>query len=287
VADGHREPHLPAGRAGGGGLSRRRAPERLPGLVDSHAHLQHERFATDLDEVLERARAAGIERILVPGWDLASSEAALDLVERHGPMLDAAVGVHPHHAAEVDESGWQHLATLAGDPRTAAVGEIGLDYFRNLSSPDAQREALARQLAIASRAGLPVLVHDRDAHDDVTDALLAWPDPSGRAVRGVLHAFSGDASMASRLVEAGYLVSFALPVAFRSAIGPRAAAPALAAGSFLVETDAPYLGPDRERRNEPVTALRVLAELAALREVPVESLVGPIRAAYERLVSRG
>ncbi len=253
-------------------------------MVDSHAHLQHERFATDLDAVLERARAAGIERILVPGWDLASSEAALVLADRHRPLIDAAVGVHPHHAAEVDESGWQHLAALAREPRASAVGEIGLDYFRNLSPPDVQRAGLQRQLTTAAEAGLPVLVHDRDAHEDVMAALLAWPGPPGRAVRGVLHAFSGDAAMARGMVDAGFLVSFALPVAFRSAIGPRAAAPALPGGSFLVETDAPYLGPDRERRNEPVTVLRVVAELAALHGVPVESLVEPVRTAYERLL---
>ena len=221
----------------------------------------------------------------MPGWDLASSEAALALAERHGPMVDAAVGVHPHHAAGIDESGWRHLESLARDPRAAAVGEIGLDYFRNLSPPDVQRAALDRQLAIAREAALPVLVHDRDAHEDATAALLAWPGPSGRPIRGVLHAFSGDAGMASRLVAAGFLVSFALPIAFRSATGPRAAAPGLPTGSFLVETDAPYLGPDRERRNEPTTVLRVLAELAALRDVPVRSLVTPVRAAYERLLA--
>lgn len=237
--------------------------------------------------MLDRSRAAGIERILVPGWDLASSEAALALAERHAPMIDAAVGVHPHHAAEVDDAGWQHLAALAADPRTRAVGEIGLDYVRNLSPPDAQRDALSRQLALAAEAGLPVLIHDRDAHHDVTDALMAWSGPPQRAVRGVLHAFSGTAEMAGRLVDAGFLVSFALPVAFRSATGPRAAVPAIPDGWFLVETDAPYLGPDRDRRNEPATALRVLAELAALREVAVESLVKPVREAYERLVDHG
>lgn len=257
----------------------------MPGLVDSHAHLQHERFATDLDRVLDRAREAGIERILVPGWDLPSSEAALELAQRHGPMIDAAVGVHPHHVAGVGEVGWEHLAVLARDPRTSAVGEIGLDYFRNLSPPDVQREALSRQLAIAAEARRPVIVHDRDAHHDVTEALLAWPGPPGRTLRGVLHAFSGDADMAARLVEAGFLVSFALPVAFRSAIGPRAAAPTLPLGSFLVETDAPYLGPDRERRNEPLTVLRVLAELGALREVGPETLVPSVRSAYDRLVA--
>lgn len=253
-------------------------------MVDSHAHLQHERFAGDLDEVLDRARDAGIERILVPGWDLASSEAALLLAERHGPLVDAAVGVHPHHAAEVDESGWQHLAALARHPLTAAVGEIGLDHVRNLSPPRAQREALGRQLAIATEVGRPVLVHDRGAHDDVTEALLRWRGLAGRQARGVLHAFSGDRAMALRLLEAGFLVSFALPVAFRSATGPREAVPGLPEGSFLVETDAPYLGPDRERRNEPPTVLRVVAELAALRGTSAQSLVGAIRASYERLI---
>lgn len=286
MANGRPDAHLPARRAGGGGLSRRRAPEPLPGIVDSHAHLQHERFAGDLDAVLERARRAGIERILVPGWDLASSEAALELSARHRPMIDAAVGVHPHHAATLDEAGWQRLEALAADPRAAAVGEIGLDYFRNLSPPDVQRDAFARQLAVAASARLPVLVHDREAHDDVSAALLASSGPAGRPIRGVLHAFSGDAALAGRLVAAGFLVSFALPLSFRSAVGPRAAASALRDDSFLVETDAPYLGPDRDRRNEPTTVLRVVTELARLRQVDAPDLVAPIRAAYERLLSR-
>jgi len=234
--------------------------------------------------VIERAQAAGIERILVPGWDLASSEAALELAERHPGIIDAAAGVHPHHAASMVEAAWERLAGLVRDSRTSAVGEIGLDFHRNLSPPEMQREVLARQLALAADAGLPVLVHDRDAHHEVTEALLRWSGLAGRPVRGVLHAFSGDAEMAARLVRAGYLVSFALPVAFRSAIGPRAAAPMLPDGTFLVETDAPYLGPDRDRRNEPTTALRVTAELATLRGTAPETLVPAISSAYERLV---
>lgn len=227
--------------------------------------------------------AAGIERILVPGWDLASSEAALELAERHAPLIEAAVGVHPHHAAEMDEAGWEHLARLVAEPRCRAVGEIGLDWFRNLSPQQVQREAFARQLDLAAERDLPVLVHDRDAHADVTTALLGWRGRAGRSGRGILHAFSGDAGMATTLVDAGFLVSFALPVAFRSAAGPRASAGALELGTFLVETDAPYLGPDREARNEPTTVLRVTAELARLRGVEPATLVGPIRSAYALL----
>jgi TatD DNase family protein len=276
--------HRPAGtdlsprRRGGARLSRRRAPDRLPGIVDAHAHLQHARFDADRDAVLDRARAAGLERILVPGWDIASSEAALELASRHSDLVDAAVGVHPHDAAAMDEAGWDRLAKLAAEPETKAIGEIGLDYHHNLSPPDLQREAFARQLALAAARGLPVVVHDREAHEDVAAALL------GHRGRGLLHAFSGDAVMAQRLVAAGYVVSFALPVAFRSAVGPRAAAVALPEGAFVVETDSPYLGPDRERRNEPATVLRIVAELARLRDTTPDALVEGISATYRSVL---
>lgn len=278
MAHHHPRADLPARRRGGPRLSSRRAPDRLPGIVDSHAHLQHARFDDDREAVLERARAAGIVRVLVPGWDLASSEAALALAVRHPDLVHAAVGVHPHDAGKMDERSWARLEALARDPQISAIGEIGLDYHRNLSAPDVQREAFGRQLALAAARGLPVLVHDREAHADVTAALLAHPG------RGILHAFSGDAAMAATLSEAGYLVSFALPVAFRSASGPRAAAASLPDGTFVVETDAPYLGPDRDRRNEPTTVLRVAAEVARLRHTAPESLVGPIGEAYRSII---
>ncbi len=228
--------------------------------------------------MVERALEKGIERICVPGWDLASSEAALELASRHPGVVDAAVGVHPHHAAEMDEPSWARLEVLAADAWARAVGEIGLDYHRNLSPPDVQREALARQLALAAAHDLPVLVHDREAHDDVADTLVAWGG------RGVLHAFSGDAEMAARLAGAGFAISFALPVAFGSAVGPQAAARNLEPGTFLVETDSPYLGPDAAGRNEPTTVLRVVGEVARLRSVEPDELVAPVRAAYERIL---
>jgi TatD DNase family protein len=252
--------------------------------VDSHAHLQHVRFDADRDAVVARAQEAGLERILVPGWDVASSEAALELAERHPGVVDAAVGIHPHDAAGMDKPAWRRLEGLISDPRTRAVGEIGLDHFRNLSPPATQREAFDRQLALAAERGLPVLVHDRDAHAEVADALLAWSGRAGHPARGVLHAFSGDAAMARQLTGAGFLVSFALPVSFRSAVGPRDAARELPAGSFLVETDSPYLGPDRETRNEPTTVLRVVAELARIRASEPTDLVAPVRQAYRSIV---
>ena len=228
---------------------------------------------------------SGIERILVPGYDLASSRAAIALAEAHPGLIDAAVGVHPHYASTPSPAEWEELAALAAHPRVVAVGEIGLDFHRNLSPRLAQQAALALQLEIAAEAGQPVLVHDRDAHDEVRRALLAWSGPGGRELRGVLHCFSGDAALALDLAAAGYLVSFALPVAFSSARGPRAAAAALPEGSYLVETDSPWLAPGGAgARNEPTTALRVAAELARLRGTTPGAVVAASAAAYRRLL---
>lgn len=221
----------------------------------------------------------------MPGFDLPSSRAAVALARQHAQLL-AAVGVHPHYAAETPPDAWDELVGLAEEPEVVAVGEIGLDYFRNLSPPDIQRQAFARQLELAANVRKPVLVHDRDAHDDIRAALLGWPGP-GRSPRGVLHAFSGDVAMAAELVGAGFLVSFALPLTFRSAEGPRAAAASVPAGSFLTETDSPWLAPQgRGVRNEPTTVLRVVAELARLRGESQEDVAAQVGRAFDRLIGR-
>jgi len=242
--------------------------------------------------VIERAQGAGIVSILVPGWDVPSSEAALELSDRYPELITAAVGVHPHHASEADESAWSQLEALVADPRARAVGEIGLDFFRNISPPEAQRDTFARQLDLARRTGKPVLVHDRDAHKEVTEGLVAWRGALGGDVpaaafpAGVLHCFSGDSGMATVLAARGFLISFALPVSFRSAEGPRAAAARLAERSILVETDAPWLGPGPDRRNEPTTVLRVAAEVARLRGTSPETIASVASANLARLLHR-
>jgi TatD DNase family protein len=196
------------------------------------------------------------------------------------------VGVHPHFSAAPTATEWDELASLAAGPRVVAVGEIGLDFHRDLSPREAQRAALERQLAMAAAVGKPVLVHDREAHDEVRTALLAWQGPGEGALRGVLHCFSGDAALAQDLAVGGYLISFALPVTFSSARGPRAAAAALADGTYLVETDSPWLAPGGGgQRNEPTTALRVAAELARLRATSPEAIAREVAAAYHRLVA--
>lgn len=236
--------------------------------------------------MIERARAAGLVRILVPGYDLASSRAAIALADAYPDLVDAAVGVHPHFAASPSAADWAELAVLATHPRVVAVGEVGLDFFRNLSPRAAQEAALERQLSIAADAGRPVLVHDREAHDAVRSALLTWSGPPGRTIRGVLHCYSGDAPLALELAAAGYLISFALPVSFSSAHGPRAAAAALPDGTFLLETDSPWLAPGGAgARNEPTTALRVTAALGRIRGTTPEAVAASAASAYRALVS--
>lgn len=228
---------------------------------------------------------AGITRILAPGYDLASSRAAVALAAAHPELVDAAVGVHPHFSAAPTAADWDELAILAADSRVVAVGEIGLDFHRDLSPRETQRAALERQLTMAAAVGKPVLVHSREAHDEVRTALLSWDGPGAGCLRGVLHCFSGGAALAQDLASGGYLISFALPVTFASAGGPRAAAAALPDGTYLVETDSPWLAPGGgEQRNEPTTALRVAAELARLRGTSPEAIASEVAAAYRSLV---
>jgi TatD DNase family protein len=186
--------------------------------------------------------------------------------------------------AAAGEADWAAIETMAAGPGARAVGEIGLDFFRNLSPPGVQRDALARQLDLAARVGKPVVVHDREAHAEVTAVLVAHAARRGGAgLPGILHAFSGDEAMATALVGAGYLISFAHPVSYAKNLGPRAAAAAIPATSLLVETDSPYLGPASDQRNEPTTTLRTAAVLAQLRDDPIEAIATVVGAAYRRL----
>jgi TatD DNase family protein len=241
-------------------------------------------FAHDLEAVLDRARAAGLVRVLVPGWDRPSSEAALELAARYPDLLDAAVGIHPHYVAAATEQDWAAIETLAAGPGARAVGEIGLDFFRNLSPPGDQRDALALQLDLAVRVRKPVVVHDREAHAEVTAALVGHAAVSSITMPGILHAFSGDAEMAAVLVEADYLISFAHPVSYAKNLGPRAAAAAIPGHHLLVETDSPYLGPASDQRNEPTTVIRTAAVLARLRDEAPEAVAVAARANLDRLL---
>jgi len=217
-------------------------------LADTHCHLTLPDFEPDRPQVLERARAAGVAWIVVPGIDLETSRAAVAFAESE-PDVFAAVGVHPHHAAQWSPAWRAALQDLARSDRVVAVGEIGLDYHRRLSPVPAQQQALEDQLDLARELGLPVIVHNRQAIDDLLPLLERWASDSDASPgrRGVLHAFSADRTSAERALAAGFHLGIAGPITYPSASGLRALLRHLPLDRILLETDAPYLPPQPHR----------------------------------------
>ncbi len=264
-------------------------------LVDSHCHLQADRFDDDVELVIGAARLAGVERILVPGWDLASSRGALGLVERF-PWLDAAVGVHPHNAARLDPRAWAEIATLAADPRVVAIGETGLDFDRVFSPIDDQLANLRRNLALAIELGKPAILHVRSAtgRHDAQDALIAELREAGfggprlaatsAGPGAVIHSFSGSVDYARAVLDLGLAISIS-GLAFRAGEEPTAdVAPLVPLERLLIETDSPFLSPPGapRRRNEPQW-VRLTAEWVATRRgIALDSLGEALVHAYDR-----
>jgi TatD DNase family protein len=261
-------------------------------LVDSHCHLNAERFADDADAIAEAARIAGVERILVPGWNVASSERAIALVERV-PWLDAAVGVHPHDAAKVDDAGWATIVALSVDPRVLAIGETGLDYDRVFSPIADQLSNLRRNLALAADTGRPAILHCRSAagRRDAQDALLAeLRAMGGGAPAAVIHSFSGPVDYAEAMLDLGAVISFSGLVFRRGEESSAEVAARAPMDRLLVETDSPFLAPPGapRSRNEPEWVRVTAAWLADRRSVPPDDDgLGPnLVATYDRVFER-
>jgi TatD DNase family protein len=224
-------------------------------LIDSHSHLQAEAFASDRAEIIAAARAAGVERLLVPGWDAASSTAALDLAVEHG-WVDAAAGIHPHEAAAANEADWAAVVRLASDPMIVAIGETGLDFDRMHSSRDAQLANLRRHLRLATETGKPAILHcrseagSREAQDTLIAELAAAgfggatvSAAFGERPPAVLHSFSGSVDYATAALELGLAIAFG-GLVFRRGEEASAQVARLVPGErLLVETDAPFLAP--------------------------------------------
>ena len=271
-------------------------------LVDSHCHLNADRFAGDAEAVIERARTAGVERILVPGWNVASSGRALELVDRF-PWLDASVGVHPHDAAKVDDEGWRTIMGWASDPRVVAIGETGLDYDRVFSPIPDQLANLRRNLGLALDEGKPAIIHVRskagraDAQDATVAALTELgfgSEPSLSAFGtdrppAVIHSFSGSVEYARRVLDLGLAISIS-GLAFRSGEESTAdVVPLVPSERLLVETDSPFLSPPGapRSRNEPEW-VRITADwVATRRSVAQEALGEDLIAAYDRAFRGG
>ena len=262
-------------------------------LVDSHCHLQADRFGGDVDLVVRAARLAGVERILVPGWNVASSASALALADRVAG-LDVAAGIHPHDAADADEAAWGEIARLAERPQVVAIGETGLDYDRVFSPIESQLANLRRHLALGRDLGWPVILHCRSAagRRDAQDALLAELDAAGigggARPAAVIHSYSGPLDYGREVIARGFAISFS-GLAFRK--GEEASADVAAqvpANRLLVETDAPYLSPPGapRRRNEPEWVRITAAWVAEQRGLPPDGLGDALVASYEAAFDR-
>jgi TatD DNase family protein len=248
------------------------------GLIDTHSHLQFGEFDKDRAAVLERAWEAGLEAIVVLGVDAASSEAAIALSEAN-PRLYATVGWHPNVAAALDEEGWHRLRELTQHPRVVAVGEIGLDFYRNLSPREDQVRVLEEQLALAVERRLPVAVHCRDAHDQMYPILERWAKKArplfgeGRPL-GVMHYFSGDLELARRYVDMGFLISVHTCVTYPTLDRLREVVAGLDMDCLVLETDSPYGAPQsqRGRRNEPAYVAEAAMRVAELHGLTAETV---------------
>jgi TatD DNase family protein len=244
-------------------------------FVDSHAHIDGEEFDADREEVVERARVAGVRAILNVGTGDPHSgalERGVGVAEKYEGVY-AAAGVHPHDARLFDEEAERRLYDiLRGSERVVALGEIGLDFHYDNSPREAQRAVFARQLRMASEVGLPVIIHSREADRETVEILRAVY--AGAARGGVMHCFGGGMRMAEEVLELGFLISFAGNVTFKKAENLREVARIVPPRSLLVETDCPFLSPVpfRGRRNEPAHVVETARFLAALRGIEPEEL---------------
>ena len=272
--------------------------------VDTHAHLDDRQFDGDRDAVVRRAAQAGVQWMVTIGADLPSSRAAVALCERY-PNVYAAVGIHPHDAKLLDRATLDTLRDLAAHPRVVAIGEIGLDYYRDRSPRDVQCTALEAQLALATELGKPAVIHIRDqpgqrtAYDDTLSILRTWlpdaqppdpqtpklPNPQTPQPPGVLHCFSGDLQMAQAALALGFCVGVDGPVTYPSAGDLRAIVAQLPLDRLLLETDCPYLPPQawRGRRNEPAYLTYIAATVAEVKGVDLAKVAEVTTANAARL----
>lgn len=249
-------------------------------IWDTHAHLDDPSYTNEFEEVIARIRSAGISRVTNVGYDLPSSERSLKLAQTYD-FIYAAIGVHPHNAEGVKNEVWDQLLKLAKQPKVLAWGEIGLDYYRDLSPRPIQKEVFIQQINLANTVGLPIVIHNRDAHQDVMEIVKAYPPQYG----GVFHCFSGSWEMAEILLKLGFYLSFAGPVTYKNARTTVEVAKRAPIDRILVETDSPYLTPEprRGKRNEPTYVREIVKKIAEIRSLSFEEVAEKTRDNAERV----
>jgi len=239
-------------------------------LIDTHAHLVSEAFAHDREEVLEKARQAGVAGIVCVGDTLASSKASLDFAQAHEGVW-ATAGVHPHHALEAGDNLEAELLELLAHPLVVAVGEVGLDYHYDFAPREVQHEVLRRQIRVARAVGKPLVIHNREADEDMIRILR---EEKAEEVGGVFHCFWGDEALARTVLDMGFYLGVGGPVTFKKSETLRATLKEVPLERLVVETDAPYLAPvpHRGKRNEPAYVVESAKQLAAVRGLELEEL---------------
>lgn len=240
-------------------------------LFDTHAHLNADQFEDDVDEVIKRAQAEGVTNIVVVGFDEKTIRGALKLAEQYD-FIYAAVGWHPVDAIDFKEEHLIWLEELAAHPKVVALGEMGLDYHWDKSPRDVQKRVFRKQIQLAKKVKLPIIIHNRDAHEDIVQILK---EEGASAVGGIMHCFGSSLEIAQQCLDMNFYISFGGPVTFKNAKRPKEVAKALRLDRLLIETDCPYLAPHpyRGKRNEPKYVKLIAEAIAELKGLTYEEVV--------------
>ena len=262
-------------------IPKRRIRKVAGKFIDSHAHLDDDRFEGDRDEIINSLYDNDIEAVLNPGADLKSSKDAVLIAEKY-PFIYAAVGCHPHDSKYMSDESMNIFKEMAKNNKVIAIGEIGLDYYYDNSDRVTQRKWFREQIRLAKELDLPYIVHDRDAHEDILNIMK---EEYYDGVRGIMHCYSGSVELSREFLKLGFYISLGGPVTYKNARVPKLAAKEVPFDRLLIETDSPYLtpAPFRGKRNEPKYVKYVAEEIAGIRNLSVDDLSEKTRENFKRL----
>lgn len=239
-------------------------------LIDTHVHLNADQYVQDVEEVIQRALDANVQKMVVVGFDTKTINKAIELAEAY-PFIYAVVGWHPVDAIDCTEEDLKWIESLAEHPKVVGIGETGLDYYWDKSPKDVQQELFRKQIRLAQKVNLPIIIHNRDATGDVVRILK---EEEAEKTGGIMHCFGGSVETAKECIGMNFMISLGGPVTFKNAKTPKEVAAEISLDHLLIETDAPYLAPHphRGKRNEPALVALVAEEIARLKGLPVEEV---------------
>lgn len=239
-------------------------------FIDTHVHLNADQYEEDVEEVIERALEAKVERMVVVGFDTKTIHKAMELVEKY-PFIYGVIGWHPVDAIDCKESDLEWIKELSSHPKVVGIGETGLDYHWDKSPKGIQQELFRKQIRLAKEVKLPIIIHNRDATGDTVRILQ---EEDAQEVGGIMHCYGGSVETARQCIDMNFLISLGGPVTFKNAKMPKEVAKEIPLEKLLIETDAPYLAPHpyRGKRNEPSYVPLVAEEIARLKDIPVEQV---------------